>query len=185
MEMVAYSEKNRSVVIPWILDPEHDGFDLEVDGCGCGCGDGGCGSCGCSCTCSCSCSCSCDDTGANGDDDDGSFDDSGDSDSPDFAATPNFAAAGQCLLDATVNIAGQAVTEVSALVLGKGATVPTAVAGAAASSSMISAAWETPEQSSACQQLDEDQAQFGAERLAEMEGSDSFQKAIETFWLVH
>lgn len=68
MEMLAYSEENRSVVIPWTLDPDHEDLDLEVHGCGCG--DGGCGSCGCSCTCTCNCSCSCDSTGANDNDDD-------------------------------------------------------------------------------------------------------------------
>ena len=69
MEMFASSAENRSVVVPWILDLEHDDLDLEVHGCGCSCADCGCG---CACGCGCGCSCSCDSTGANGDEDDDS-----------------------------------------------------------------------------------------------------------------
>ncbi|MDE0356008.1 MAG: hypothetical protein OXK20_10110 [Deltaproteobacteria bacterium] len=71
MQILDSAEKTGTVAIPWILDPDHQDFDLEVDGCGCGCG-GGCG-----CGCSCSCSCSCADTGANGDDDPNDSDDGG------------------------------------------------------------------------------------------------------------
>lgn len=156
MEMLAYSEESRSVVIPWVLDPEHDDLDLEVHGCGCGCGCS-CG-CSCACTCSCSCSCSCDDTGANSDytGEHGSWDDddSASEDNSDEGTSSFLGNVVQCVTESTVNIVKSATVELTAAAASKGIPALNLVTLGAATNSMINAAIQTGQTSEACQAAD-------------------------------
>ena len=180
MEMLAYSEENRSVVIPWVLDPDHEDLDLEVDGCGCGCGDGGCGSCGCSCACSCSCSCACDDTGANGDDSDdfGASDSGGDTGS--FVGNVM-----QCVVESAVNIAKSTTAELTAVVASKGFSAVNMAAIGAAANSMIDAAVETGQTSEACLAADRAITEAVSGVAEDLSNDESFAKATETLFAVH
>ena len=180
MEMLPYSGENRSVLIPWILDPEHDGLDLEVDGCGCGCGDGGCGSCGCSCTCSCSCSCSCDNTGANGDHGDDSSASDSEADTGSFVGSVV-----QCVVESTVNIAKSTTAELTAVVATKGFSGVNAAAIGAAANSMINAAVETGQTSEACQEADRAITGEISRAVEDLSNDESFTKAAETLLAVH
>ncbi|MDE0343560.1 MAG: hypothetical protein OXK82_10405 [Deltaproteobacteria bacterium] len=188
MEMLAYSEENRTVAIPWFLDPEHDDLDLEVHGCGCGCGCS-CG-CSCACTCSCSCSCSCDNTGANSDDtgEHGSWGDDDASASEDNSGegTSSFLGnAVQCVTESAVNIANSAVVELTAAAASKGIPAVSLATLGAAANSMITAAIETGQTSEACQAADQAITEAISGAAEDLRNDESFTNAAETLLVVH
>lgn len=176
MEMLAYSGENRTVAIPWFLDPEHEDLDLEVHGCGCGCGCS-CG-CSCACSCSCSCSCSCDNTGANSDDtgEHGSWGDDGSDDS-------ESAPIGQCAVDIAHNALEESVEELAvAAVIAKIAPV---AASAITVGGLLHGAIDGAQESEACQEVFEAAKETIVEGANELANDESFNRASETLLVVH